>query len=146
MRGLALFVAGIAVGLAVQTAVAQNEVVVGLNHVGLSVPSIPEAAAFYTQKMGFREAFRNTNDQGQPTAIYLQMSRNTFLELQQSNAQRPAGINHYGLQVENARAAVAMFRQRGATATDPTPATCAGTCSSCTVRATTTCISRGRNS
>ncbi len=119
MRGLALFVAGIVVGLAVQTAVAQNEVVVGLNHVGLSVPSIPEAAAFYTQKMGFREAFRNTNDQGQPTAIYLQMSRNTFLELQQSNAQRPAGINHYGLHVENARAAVAMFRQRGATATDP---------------------------
>ena len=120
MRSLVLFVAGILVGLAVQTAVAQNEVVVGLNHVGLSVPSIPEAAAFYTQKMGFREAFRNTNDQGQPTAIYLQMSKNTFLELQQSNAQRPAGINHYGLHVENARAAVAMFRQRGATATDPT--------------------------
>ena len=120
MRGLALFVAGILVGLTVQIAVAQNEVVVGLNHVGLSVPSIPDAAAFYTQKMGFREAFRNTNDQGQPTAIYLQMSKNTFLELQQSNEQRPAGINHYGLHVENARAAVAMFRQRGATATDPT--------------------------
>ena len=120
MRGLALFVAGILVGLAVQTAVARDEVVVGLNHVGLSVPSIPEAAAFYTQKMGFREAFRNTNDQGQPTAIYLQMSKNTFLELQQSNEQRPAGINHYGLHVENARAAVAMFRQRGATASDAT--------------------------
>ena len=120
MRGLALFVAGILVGLAVQTAVARDEVVVGLNHVGLSVPSIPEAAAFYTQKMGFREAFRNTNDQGQPTAIYLQMSKNTFLELQQSNEQRPAGINHYGLHVENARAAVVMFRQRGATASDAT--------------------------
>src|SRR5712691_10708148 len=118
MGSLALFVAGILVGLAVQTAVAKNEVVVGLNHVGLSVPSIPEAAAFYTQTMGFREAFRNTNEQGQPTSIYLQMSKNTFLELQQSNAQRPAGINHYGLHVENARAAVAMFRQRGANVTD----------------------------
>src|SRR5437773_11024886 len=103
MRGLALFVAGIAVGLAVQTAVAQNEVVVGLNHVGLSAPSIPEPAAFYTQKMGFREALRNTNDQGHPTATYLQMSRNTYLDPQQSNAQRPAGITHYGLQAKNAR-------------------------------------------
>ncbi len=119
MRGLVLFVAGLLVGVAVQTTIAENEVV-GLNHVGLSVPSIPEAAAYYTQKMGFREAFRNTNAEGQPTAIYLQISRNTFLELQQANAQRPAGLNHFGLHVENMKAAVEMFRQRGATATDPT--------------------------
>jgi catechol 2,3-dioxygenase-like lactoylglutathione lyase family enzyme len=119
MRGLLLFVAGLFCGLAVQTAVAQNEVV-GLNHVGVAVPNIPEAAAFYTEKMGFREAFRNSNDKGEPTAIYLQISRNTFIELQQANAQRPAGLNHFGLHVENMKAAVAMFRQRGATATDPT--------------------------
>src|SRR5713101_8147373 len=104
MRGLVLFVAGILVGLAFQTAVAQNEVVVGLNHVGLSVPSIPEAAAFYTQKMGFREAFRNTNDKGQPTAIYLQMSKNTFLELHQTNAQRRAGSNRNRRALKKARA------------------------------------------
>jgi len=120
MRGLVLFVAGTLFGLAVQTAVAQNEVV-GLNHVGIRVPNIPEAAAFYTQKMGFREAFRNSNDQGQPTAMYLQISRNTFLELQQANEKQPAGLNHFGLHVENMKAAVAMFRQRGATATDPGP-------------------------
>ena len=62
-----------------------------LNHVGLSVPSIPDAAAFYTQKLGFKEAFRNSDAQGNPTAIYLQISKTTFLELQQANAQRPAG-------------------------------------------------------
>lgn len=119
MRGLVLFVAGVLCGLAVQTAVAQNEVV-ALNHVGISVPNIPEAAAFYTEKMGFREAFRNSNAEGQPTAIYLQVSRNTFIELQQANAQRPAGVNHFGLEVGNIKSAVAMFRQRGATASDPT--------------------------
>lgn len=119
MRGLVLFVAGVLCGLAVQTAVAQNEVV-ALNHVGISVPNIPEAAAFYTEKMGFREAFRNSNAEGQPTAIYLQVSRNTFIELQQANAQRPAGVNHFGLEVGNIQSAVAMFRQRGATASDPT--------------------------
>ena len=120
MRGLVLFVAGIAVGVTVQSVVAQNNTGVVLNHVGISVPSIPDAAAFYTQKMGFREAFRNSNDQGQPTAIYLQISKTTFLELQQANAQRPAGVNHFGLEVPDIKAAVAMFRQRGATASDPT--------------------------
>jgi catechol 2,3-dioxygenase-like lactoylglutathione lyase family enzyme len=90
-----------------------------LNHVGLSVPSIPDAAAFYKEKLGFREAFRNSDAQGNPTAIYLQISKNTFLELQQANAQRPAGVNHFGLEAPNIKAAVAMFKQRGATATEP---------------------------
>ena len=99
---------------------AQNDTSgVVLNHVGLSVPSIPDAAAFYTQKLGFREAFRNSDAQGNPTAIYLQISKNTFLELQQANAQRPAGVNHFGLEAPNIKAAVALFKQHGATATDP---------------------------
>ena len=98
MRALVLFVAGILVGAAVQTTIAQNERpgVVGLNHVGVAVPDIPAAAAYYTEKLGFKEAFRNSNPQGQPTAIYMQISRDTFLELQQANAQRPAGVTHFG--------------------------------------------------
>ena len=120
MRGFFLFLSGLLCGLAVQTTMAQNEASgVVLNHVGLSVPSIPDAAAFYTQKMGFKEAFRNSDAQGNPTAIYLQISKTTFLELQQSNAQRPAGVNHFGLEAPNIKAAVALFKQRGATATDP---------------------------
>jgi catechol 2,3-dioxygenase-like lactoylglutathione lyase family enzyme len=120
MRGLILFLAGLLCGLAVQATLAQNEPGVVLNHVGISVPSIPEAAAFYTQKMGFKEAFRNSDAQGNPTAIYLQISKSTFLELQQTNAQRPAGVNHFGLEVPDIKAAVAKFRERGATASDPT--------------------------
>ena len=120
MRGLVLFVAGIAVGLAVQTTLAQNnDTGVMVNHVGLSVPSIPDAAAFYIQKMGFREAFRNSDAQGNPTAIYIQESKGTFIELQQANAQRPAGLNHFGMEAANIKAAVANFKQRGAMATEP---------------------------
>jgi catechol 2,3-dioxygenase-like lactoylglutathione lyase family enzyme len=121
MRGLVLFIAGILVGAAVQTGVAQNESagIVGLNHVGIAVPDVAAAAAFYTEKMGFREAFRNSNPQGQPTAIYMQISKNTFLEIQQANPQRPAGVNHFGLHVENMKTAVDAFRKRGATASDP---------------------------
>jgi len=120
MRGLMLFVAGILVGLGAQTAVAQNQVVVGLNHIGMAVPDVVEAATYYREKLGYRQAFQNTNAEGRPTSIYLQISRDTFLELQEANAQRPVGINHYGLHVENMNAAVAMFRERGATVSDPT--------------------------
>jgi catechol 2,3-dioxygenase-like lactoylglutathione lyase family enzyme len=120
MRGLMLFVAGLTCGLAVQTTMAQSDSSgVILNHVGLSVPSVPDAAAFYIQKMGFKEAFRNSDAQGNPTAIYIQVSKNTFIELQQANAQRPAGLNHFGMEAPNIEKAVAFFKQKGATATEP---------------------------
>ena len=51
MRGSMLFVAGIVVGLAVQTGVAQNVGnvgLVGLNHVAISVPNLDAAVAYYT--------------------------------------------------------------------------------------------------
>jgi catechol 2,3-dioxygenase-like lactoylglutathione lyase family enzyme len=122
MRGLILFVAGVLVGSFVQGAVAQNQNAgVVVNHVGLSVPSIPDAAAFYTQKMGFKEAFRNSDAQGNPTAIYMQVSKSTFIELQQANAQRPAGISHFGLEAANIKSAVAFFKEHGAMATEPGP-------------------------
>ena len=116
MRGVFLFVAGILVGLAVQSAVAQNQNsgIVGLNHVALSVPNIDEAVAYYTKTMGFPEAFRNLDDKGQPTLVYVQISRNTFLELQPANPQRPPGTNHFGVVVDNMNQATAMFKQRGA--------------------------------
>jgi catechol 2,3-dioxygenase-like lactoylglutathione lyase family enzyme len=123
MRGFGLFIAGLLCGLAVQTTMAQNDAAgtagVVLNHVGIAVPSIPDAAAFYMQKMGFKEAFRNSDPQGNPTAIYLQISKTTFLELQQANAQRPAGISHFGLEAPNIKNAVATYKARGAMATDP---------------------------
>ena len=116
MRGAALFVAGLVLGLTVQAVVAQNanKGVVMMNHVGINVPSIPEAIKYYTEKMGYKEAFRANNPDGTPRLVYMQISKNTFLELNQANAQRPAGFTHYGLQVENAAEAVARFKASGA--------------------------------
>jgi catechol 2,3-dioxygenase-like lactoylglutathione lyase family enzyme len=112
--------AGILVGLAIQAAVAQNQNrgIVGLNHVALSVPNLDEAVTYYTKTLGFPEAFRSADEKGQTTLVYVQISRNTFVELQPANAQRPAGINHFGLHVENMNAATAMFKQRGANVSD----------------------------
>jgi catechol 2,3-dioxygenase-like lactoylglutathione lyase family enzyme len=120
MRGAMLFAAGLLTGLAVQVGIAQNAAggVVMMNHVGINVPDIPEAIAYYTQKMGYREAFRANDEKGQPRLVYMQISKNTFLELNPANAQRPAGFTHYGLHVENAAAAVARFRANGVMVSD----------------------------
>ena len=67
----------------------------------------------------FREAFRNSDAQGNPTAIYIQVSKGTFIELQQSTEQRPAGINHFGMEAPDIQKAVAFFKGRGAMATEP---------------------------
>jgi catechol 2,3-dioxygenase-like lactoylglutathione lyase family enzyme len=119
MRGCMLFVAGIVMGAAIQTAVAQNAGLVGLNHVAISVPNLDAAVGYYTKTMGFREAFRSLDDKGQPTLVYVQISKNTFIELQPANAQRPPGLNHLGIHVENIAAATAMFKQRGADVSEP---------------------------
>jgi catechol 2,3-dioxygenase-like lactoylglutathione lyase family enzyme len=120
MRGAVLFVAGLFTGLAVHVVMAQG-VTTGvsmMNHVGINVPNVAEAVTYYTQKMGYREAFRANDDKGQPRLVYMQISRNTFLELQPATAQRPAGFTHYGLVVDNAADAVAAFRKRGLAVTD----------------------------
>ena len=119
MRGIVLFLTGIVVGLAVQTGVAQKRTDLYINHVGVAVPSVPDALAFYTQKMGFREAFRQTSADGKLVSAYVQVSKNTFIELQEANAQRPAGVSHFGMAADSIEDAVKMFRAGGATASDP---------------------------
>lgn len=116
MRGLYLFVAGILVGLATQMAIPQiqNRGILGLNHVAIIVPDIDKAVTFYTETMGFPEAFRVVDDTGQPELVYVQVSRYAFVELQPASAQRPPGINHFGIHVEDMATATATFKKRGA--------------------------------
>jgi catechol 2,3-dioxygenase-like lactoylglutathione lyase family enzyme len=120
MRGTLLFVTGLLSGLAVHVALAQSggPSVEMMNHVGINVPNVAEAVTYYTEKMGYREAFRANDSSGQPRLVYMQISRNTFLELQPATAQRPAGFTHYGLVVRNTPDAVSAFRKRGLTVTD----------------------------
>ena len=57
MQKLLLFVGGIAVGLAVQMAIAQsqNSNIVRVNHVGIAVPDLDEAVTYYTETLGFQK-------------------------------------------------------------------------------------------
>jgi predicted enzyme related to lactoylglutathione lyase len=121
MRAVAFFAAGLFAGLVFQVGMAQssNSDVVMMNHVGISVPNIDEAVAYYIRKMGYREAFRVNDDKARPRLVYLQISKNTFLELNPVTPQRPAGFSHYGLVVDNAAQAIARFRRSGLTVSDP---------------------------
>src|SRR5690242_21947307 len=113
MRGLALFIAGTLVGLAA-TSMAQNQGpnrgVVGINHVALAVPEIDKAVEHYTKVMGFPEAFRVKTPQGQVQLVYIQVSKDTFIELQTISAERPAGIYHVGVVVVDIAQATAMWK------------------------------------
>ena len=124
MRGLALFIAGTLVGIAA-TSMAQNQGpnrgVVGINHVALAVPDIDKAVEHYTKVMGFPEAFRVRTPQGEVQLVYIQVSKDTFIELQTINAQRPAGIYHFGVVVEDMVQATAMWKARGADVREITP-------------------------
>jgi len=94
MRGVMLFAAGLFAGLALQVMTAQNanRGVVMMNHVGVSVPNIAEAVTYYTQKMGYREAFRVNDDKGQPRLVYMQISKNTFLNSTRSRRIVPQAL------------------------------------------------------
>jgi catechol 2,3-dioxygenase-like lactoylglutathione lyase family enzyme len=122
MRGLSLFLGGVAVGLGVQLAIAQsqnqNDDIVRLNHVGVSVPDMGSAISYYTETLGFPEAFRIENDSGEIALVYVQVSENTFIEIQPANANRPEGISHFGLHVDNMVSVTDRFKESGATVRD----------------------------
>ena len=118
MRGLYLFIGGIIVGLAVQMAVAQSDRndpgIIQLNHVGISVPDLDAAVAYYAETLGFPEAFRVDNPAGETVLVYMQVSETTFVELQPANDDRPPGLNHFGLQVADMDVVRDRFLAQGA--------------------------------
>jgi catechol 2,3-dioxygenase-like lactoylglutathione lyase family enzyme len=119
MRSVTLFLAGILVGFTIHEATAQpGRASLALNHVAVSVPDLDEGIRFYTKALGLKEAFTFRDNRGTPLS-YLQISRDTFLELQQATADRPPGFIHIGLEVGDLRAFVAQFRQSGLNVQNP---------------------------
>ena len=116
LRGALVFLVGLGTGMAITTAAAQERRVPGMNgvnHLAFATPKYAEMLAFYTQTLGFQEAFTNRNAAGEPTLTYIQASRNTFIELMPATAGRAAGFTHYGLHVDDVAAAAEKLRERG---------------------------------
>ena len=122
MRTAVVFLIGLGVGLAMRTGLAQERRLPGMNgvnHLAFATPKYKEMMAFYTQTLGFQEAFSNKNAPGEPTLTYIQASRSTFVELMAAGANRAAGFTHFGIHVDDVRAVVARLRERGLTVADP---------------------------
>jgi catechol 2,3-dioxygenase-like lactoylglutathione lyase family enzyme len=119
---LTFFAAGIVVGVFLMrpSSAQQNPTpALRLNHVGIYAKDFDESMRFYTKTMGFREAFSLKDKDGNPAITYLQISRDTFLELAPANAQRPAGLSHVGIWPDDLNATVLELRQRGVKVDDP---------------------------
>jgi catechol 2,3-dioxygenase-like lactoylglutathione lyase family enzyme len=119
---LLFFAAGIGVGVSLmEPGVAQTRASQGmrLNHVGIYAKDYGESLRYYTQTLGFREAFTVKDKDGNPTLTYLQINRDTFLELAPANAQRPAGVSHIGIGPDDLNGTVQMLRERGLKVDDP---------------------------
>ena len=115
MRGITIFSSGALVAFLIQAAVAQmNPGVIQLNHVGVAVADMDESIAFYTETMGYEEAFRVTNDADEPFLVYLRVSESTFVELTQANENTQPGLSHFGVQVADMDSVKAMYEGRGA--------------------------------
>ena len=90
-----------------------------LNHVGIYVKDFDESMRFYTQTMGFHEAFTIRDPNGKPVLSYLQITRDTFLELAPATAERPVGLSHIGIWPQDMTASITALRAHGVTVADP---------------------------
>ena len=113
MRAVMLLLTGILIGSAMQSVIGQQARIAGLNHIGIVVDNLDEARAFYTKTMGFREAWRNNG-----LTTFVQVNRDTFLELLPSTPTRRAGLDHFGFLVEDANATTARLKQAGLTVSE----------------------------
>ena len=89
-----------------------------LSVVGVGAQNYAEALKFYTSVMGFRPAF-SFSPNGKTTFTYLQLSRATFMELQE-NHTNPPGLTHINMQPGDPDAIVARLRKAGVPACSET--------------------------
>jgi catechol 2,3-dioxygenase-like lactoylglutathione lyase family enzyme len=124
MKWLTGFLAGTFVGaLLMQTVLAQNDPVPprperAVNHVGIVVDDYDAAYSFYTEMLGLKEAYTIERN-GQTFLTYLQLNRETFIELIPARGDEPRGVTHIGVEVRDIDALVAHLRERGLDVADP---------------------------
>jgi len=100
--------------LAIQPSAAQETANLGLrlSVVGVGAKDYAESMNFYTKVMSFRPAF-SFSPNGKTHNTYFQVSRDTFLELQEANANNPPGLTHIHMHADDVDATVARLRKAG---------------------------------
>jgi catechol 2,3-dioxygenase-like lactoylglutathione lyase family enzyme len=83
-----------------------------LSAVGVGAKDYQESLNFYTKVMSFRAAF-SFSPNGKTANTYLQLSRDSFLELQSAPANSGPGLTHIHMETHDADAIVARLRKAG---------------------------------
>lgn len=83
-----------------------------LSVVGVGAKDYAESMNFYTKIMGFRPAF-SFSPNGKAHNTYFQVSRDTFLELQEATPNNPPGLTHIHMHTADVDATVARLRKAG---------------------------------
>ena len=130
MRGAVLFLSGLIVGAGLMASVAAQSTYntgLRLNHVGISVPNFQETLNFYEKVMGYRISHRFApNPDGRPGTAFVQISRDTFIEIAPAAADAKPSITHIGVWADDVNATVARLKQNGGSPTDPRPSANSG--------------------
>jgi catechol 2,3-dioxygenase-like lactoylglutathione lyase family enzyme len=84
-----------------------------LSLVGIAVSDYAKSQAFYERVMGFPVAFKFSSQDGTRTNTFFQMSRDSFLEMQQATADVRPGLTHAHFVVDDLNATLARLRQAG---------------------------------
>jgi catechol 2,3-dioxygenase-like lactoylglutathione lyase family enzyme len=94
-----------------------------VNHIGIVVADYAAAYQYYTENLGLTEAY-TVERNGAPLLTYLQLNRETFVELIPARAGQATGVSHFGMEVADIDATVARLREHGVEVSDPgvTPA------------------------
>ena len=90
-----------------------------LSAVGIRTEDYAESMSFYTSVMGFRPAF-SFSPNGQTMNTYFQLSRETFIELQEAPPNTPSGFSHIHMRTGDVDASIARLRQAGVATCDET--------------------------
>jgi catechol 2,3-dioxygenase-like lactoylglutathione lyase family enzyme len=80
--------------------------------VGVGTKDYAESMNFYTKVMGFRPAF-SFSPNGKTNNTYFQVSRDSFLELQEASATTAPGLTHIHMQTDDVEAVIARLRKAG---------------------------------
>src|SRR5262245_4216428 len=125
MKRLALYAAALGVliaGIMLRPGAAQGQgqsSSLRLSLVGIAVSDYARSQAFYERVMGFPVAFKFSSQDGTRTNTFFQMSRDSFLEMQQATADVRPGLTHAHFVVDDLNATLARLREAGLPTAQP---------------------------
>jgi lactoylglutathione lyase len=96
--------------------------ITGIAHAAFKVKDIEASVKFYSEILGFKEAFRFHNQDGSLSGVYMYVARGQFIELfpngkgENIRDNEKAGYSHMCYEVPDAKAAFEEIRSKGTAA------------------------------